>query len=85
MTTLFPPELDPIDANRADQSDDAQLALAQSALHAARLAIARWSHGADYPNMQVKAALRLSVQARWYAQTQHGLQNWLDSGGFSAV
>lgn len=60
----------------------ARIALEQSALHSARLAIARWSNGSAFPQKQLNAALRPSVQAAWYAQTQKNFQQWLESGGF---
>jgi hypothetical protein len=61
----------------------AQLAIEQAALHTARLAIARWRSGSAFPQRQVDAALRPSVQAAWYAETQKNFQRWLESGGFS--
>lgn len=49
-------------------------ALAQSALFAARLAIARWANAAGAPPL---------AQAAWYAQSQHDFQQWLGRGGFA--
>ena len=61
----------------------AQLAIEQAALHTTRLAIARWRSGNAFLQRQVDAALRPSVQATWYAETQKNFQRWLESGGFS--
>ncbi|MES2150395.1 MAG: hypothetical protein V4508_11480 [Pseudomonadota bacterium] len=73
-----------IDEEPGAPDDHLQQALAQSAQHSARLAIVRWSNGANFPQMQVDAALRLSAQARWYARVQLNLETWLANGGFSA-
>ena len=60
-----------------------RLAIEQAALHSTRLAIARWRSGNAFPQRQVDAALRPSVQAAWYAETQKNFQRWLECGGFS--
>lgn len=51
-----------------------RVALEQSALFAARLAIARWANAAGAPPL---------AQAGWYAQAQHDFQQWLGRGGFA--
>lgn len=57
------------------------VALEQSALYAARLAIARWS------NSSAQAALAQPApeqgRAAWYAQAQQNFQEWLGRGGFA--
>ncbi|HZV66872.1 MAG TPA: hypothetical protein VFG03_18390 [Telluria sp.] len=74
-------DLPPSTASRADTHS--QLAIEQAALHSARLALARWRSGSAFPQRQVDAALRPSVQAAWYAETQKNFQRWLEGGGFS--
>lgn len=55
-----------------------RIALEQSALFAAQLAISRWaSAGAAGQPAPVMA------QAHWYAQAQQNLQQWLVRGGFA--
>lgn len=56
--------------------------LAQSALETTRDAIARWTGGIHLPRMLVPGMVRVSPQARWYAQANHGFQEWLSQGGF---
>ncbi|WLI88050.1 hypothetical protein Q4S45_15020 [Massilia sp. R2A-15] len=51
-----------------------RVALAQSALFAARLAIARWADTGAAPQM---------AQADWYAEYQNNFQQWLGRGGFA--
>jgi hypothetical protein len=63
----------------SDAEAHARAALEQSALFAARLAIARWINssaatGATAPRM---------AQANWYAQAQQNFQQWLGRGGFA--
>jgi hypothetical protein len=56
------------------------IALEQSALYAARLAIARWiNNSSDVMPIPDPALPR----AAWYAQTQQNFQDWLGRGGFS--
>lgn len=59
--------------------------LAQSALETTRDAIARWTGGIHLPRMLVPGMVRVSPQARWYAQVNHGFQEWLNQGGFQGV
>lgn len=56
-----------------------QNALEQSALFPTRLAIARWTSGAD-PLRSHRAGL--PARAAWLANAQGGFQAWLDAGGF---
>lgn len=57
------------------------IALEQSALYAARLAIARWINA----GLDATTALAQPVPARatWYAQAQRNFQEWLGRGGFA--
>jgi hypothetical protein len=55
----------------------------QRAANAAGIAIARWSSGNTYTEMQIAAALRPSARARWYDAAQKNLQDWLARGGFA--
>ncbi|ATQ75602.1 hypothetical protein CR152_14525 [Massilia violaceinigra] len=57
--------------------------LAQSALETTRDAIARWTGGIHLPRMLVPGMVRVSPQARWYAQANNGFQEWLSQGGFA--
>ncbi|RSZ57570.1 hypothetical protein HF313_27045 [Massilia atriviolacea] len=59
--------------------------LAQSALETTRDAIARWTGGIHLPRMLVPGMVRVSPQARWYAQANHGFQEWLNQGGFQGA
>jgi hypothetical protein len=56
------------------------IALEQSALYAARLAIARWINSSADVMPIPDAALSKAV---WYAQTQRNFQEWLARGGFA--
>lgn len=58
----------------------ALIALEQSALYAARLAIARWIN-----NSSETAPLPDAVAARtsWYSQAHNNFQEWLGRGGFA--
>jgi hypothetical protein len=58
----------------------ALIALEQSALYAARLAIARWINSSSDVMPIPDAAL---PKAAWYAQTQQNFQEWLGCGGFA--
>lgn len=59
--------------------------LAQSALETTRDAIARWTGGIHLPRMLVPGMVRVSPQARWYAQANQGFQEWLSQGGFQGA
>lgn len=82
-TKRLDPGLDELADMESIADAHARIAIEQSAMHAARLAIARWRGGSAFPQRQVDAALRPSVQAAWYAQTQKNFQQWLECGGFS--
>jgi glutamine phosphoribosylpyrophosphate amidotransferase len=58
----------------------ALIALEQSALYAARLAISRWINSSFDVMPIPDAAL---PKAAWYAQTQQNFQEWLGRGGFA--
>ena len=58
-------------------------ALSQSALQITRDAIARWSGNAGSGAPLARDLQRVSPQARWLAQAQCGLADWIASGGFS--
>lgn len=62
---------------------DARSELAQAALQAAQLVIARWTHASRFPHLHTTASLGASVQARWYARVQKDFQAWVDRGGFA--
>lgn len=56
------------------------IALEQSALYAARLAIARWiNNSAESVPAPDAAAARVS----WYTEAQQNFQEWLGRGGFA--
>jgi hypothetical protein len=59
------------------------IALEQSALYAARLAIARWINSSAGPALQAAAPEPASSRANWYAQAQQNFQEWLGRGGFA--
>ena len=82
-TKQLEPGLEPPADMESIADKHVRVAIEQSAMHAARLAIARWSSGGAFAQWQVDAALRPSVQASWYAQTQKNFQQWLECGGFS--
>jgi hypothetical protein len=52
----------------------------QSALFPTRLALARWTSGADLPHLMHGEP---SLRAAWLAQAQDHFQAWLDGGGFA--
>ncbi len=58
-------------------------AASESAWLVTRLGIARWSSQRSYSQLQIAAALRVSCQARWYAQAHNNLLSWLQNGGFA--
>jgi hypothetical protein len=70
--------------NAGSQADAHSLiALEQSALYAARLAIARWISSSADPAMLVTAPDPAASRATWYAQAQQNFQEWLGRGGFT--
>lgn len=61
----------------------ARIALEQSAMVSAQLAIARWSNGSLGAHAPVYAFDAVSARGRWYDQVQHQFQHWLERGGFA--
>ena len=59
------------------------IALEQSALYAARLAIARWINSSADAALPVAAPDPAASRATWYAQAQQNFQEWLGRGGFA--
>jgi hypothetical protein len=60
------------------------IALEQSALYAANLAIARWINNSSAdPAQRIVASEPASARAAWYAQAQQNFQEWLALGGFA--
>ncbi len=70
--------------DQVPQTARVQLALEQSARHAAMLALARWTSGDTRAELQLADALRPSSQARWHSAAQRNFKAWLDAGGFAA-
>jgi hypothetical protein len=85
MSTSQHPEPDfPASESQLFTSEvDARSELAQAALQAAQLVIARWTQASRFPHLHTVASLGASVQARWYARAQKDFQAWLDRGGFA--
>lgn len=59
-----------------------QFALEQSALYAAKLAIARWINNSSEAAAPLAPATDLA-RASWYAEAQRNFQEWLGRGGFA--
>jgi len=60
------------------------IALEQSALYAAKVAIARWINNSSVnPALRAPSPDLASSKAAWYAQAQQNFQEWLTSGGFA--
>jgi len=60
------------------------IALEQSALYAANMAIARWiNNSSASPALCPPASDPASARAAWYAQAQQNFQEWLARGGFA--
>lgn len=55
-----------------------KLALEQVAMHAVKLAVARWTIGDSAPD-----APPASTRSRWYAQAHGDFTAWLSAGGFA--
>ena len=70
-------------ATRETHSEADEDQFAAAALESTRLAIARWTGGIHLPQMLVPGMIRVSPQARWYAQANSGFQEWLKQGGFA--
>ena len=61
-----------------------QLATEQSAMHGARLALARWTSGNTCIELQLEKVLRPTRQSRWHEQAQTNFITWLELGGFAS-
>jgi hypothetical protein len=59
------------------------VALEQSALYAARLAIARWINTSAQATASVDVPAAGLARAGWYEQAQQNFQEWLGRGGFA--
>jgi hypothetical protein len=55
------------------------IAREQSSLFPTKLALARWTSGAELPHSHTANP---PVRAAWLAQAQRDFQAWLDNGGF---
>jgi hypothetical protein len=78
MTHIGHPEL-----NEADREAHVRLAVEQSAMHAAHLAISRWSSG--YCQCEAPLGQPQSPQSRWHAAAQSNFAVWLAAGGFAQM
>jgi hypothetical protein len=61
-----------------------QLAREKSALLIADMALARWTSGDNYAQVQLAQALRPSTLSRWHDTVQMNFSAWLADGGFAA-
>ena len=59
------------------------IALEQSALYAARLAIARWTNSSATACAPIASPAPALARAAWFALAQRNFQDWLGCGGFS--
>jgi hypothetical protein len=71
------------DAPGSQAGSHARIALEQSALYAARLAIARWINSSSDATRATFMPASELPQANWYAQAQQNFQEWLGRGGFA--
>lgn len=71
------------DLHDAMQDLRMQMAIDQSAMHVANLALARWASGISCVEMQLAQALSVSSQPHWYATVQDNFIAWLAAGGFA--
>jgi hypothetical protein len=68
----------------ADALDiDEHSALCRAAHIATKFIIERWQDGSRQHCANLNLPHSQSARARWYAQTQQGLQDWVARGGFS--
>ena len=67
----------------AQRATISRIALEQSALSQARLAIARWSHSSSHAMRLAHLPAPAMAQAQWYDKTQREFQEWLGRGGFA--
>jgi hypothetical protein len=61
-----------------------QLAREKSAMLIADMALARWTSGNSYAQVQLAQALRPSRLAQWHDTVQMNFNAWLAAGGFAA-
>ena len=59
------------------------IALEQSALYAARMAIARWINSSSDATPAAPLPDPTASRSAWYAQAQQNFQEWLGRGGFA--
>ncbi|MES2901366.1 MAG: hypothetical protein V4723_16660 [Pseudomonadota bacterium] len=60
---------------------ESMMPMSQSSLQTTREAIARWTNGSVNP-VRPGGQKHVSVQQRWFAQTQRDLAAWIRDGGF---
>lgn len=72
--------IEPFVLDDAGEHDHLQLAVNQSALHIAKLALARW--GAGDCSIDMPPA---SCQSRWLAAANSNFTRWLADGGFAQI
>lgn len=70
------------DSSVSQAEAHSQLALEQSALYAAKLAIARWINSSSAAAAPIAPTAGLA-RATWYAEAQSNFQEWLGRGGFA--
>ena len=61
-----------------------QLAREKSAMLVADMALARWTSGNSYAQVQMAQALRPSRLSQWHNTVQLNFDAWLAGGGFAA-
>ena len=61
-----------------------QLAREKSALLITDMALARWTSGDNYDQVQLAQALRPSKLSQWHDTVQSNFSAWLAAGGFAA-
>ena len=61
-----------------------QQAFEQLAMHRTKVALARWTSGNTYAEMEVEKALRPTSQTQWYSKAHANFISWLATGGFAA-
>ncbi|MES2741938.1 MAG: hypothetical protein V4754_13440 [Pseudomonadota bacterium] len=59
------------------------MAQSEAARHSASTAIANWSNGYTYAEVQLARALPPSPQSQWYDSVQADFIAWLTAGGFA--
>lgn len=83
MFTYIPPQ-SPANFSGLNQGTnlDTMVSMSQSSLQRTREAIARWTNGSVIP-ARPEGQRHVSVQQRWFAQTQCDLAAWIRDGGFA--